>query len=322
MIERAALDGAETVRRLLGFARSRDGDTYAPVDLSALLAQVLEVTRPRWRDESQARGAPIQADLALEPVPPVWGNAAELREVVVNLVFNAVDAMSGGGRLTLGVRPLPPAGVELFVRDTGVGMPETIRRRAFDPFFTTKGVKGTGLGLSIVYGIVTRHGGDVEVQSQEGLGTTVRLTLPVGAGEAPAPDPPVVPPPARPGRILVVDDESALADLLADFLRLQGHDVAVFSDPRRALAHLERAPVDLVFSDLGMPDLSGWDVAARAREHHPTVPVIMVTGWGDQLDRARAEAAGIAAVVAKPYHLEEIVRLVGTLLPAGGPPPA
>ena len=332
LIEQAALDGAETVRRILGFARTRAEAAYAPVDLGVLLPQVLEVTRPRWKDEAQRRGATIEAVLALEPVPPVLGNAAELREVLVNLIFNAVDALPRGGRITLGARrgpdgPAPPPGpgpgaaagapaetVEIVVRDTGVGMPEAVRRRALDPFFTTKGVKGSGLGLSMVYGIVSRHGGALLLESREGVGTIVTVRLPVAA-QAPAPPAEAALPPAgRRGRLVVVDDEEALADVLAEILRLQGHEVAVFTEPQRALDHLAGAGADLLFTDLGMPELSGWDVTRHALALHPGLPVILVTGWGQQIEPAQVRARGVAALVAKPYRMEEILGVVAKLL--------
>jgi len=338
VIERVALDGAETVRRILGFARVRPEAQYAPVDVADLIPQALEVARPRWKDEAQARGAAIEAVLALEPVPRVLGNAAELREVIVNLVFNAVDAMPHGGRLTVGarrlLRPTRASGavnprretladeagasqelIEVFVRDTGVGMPDPIRRRAFEPFFTTKGAKGTGLGLSVVYGIVSRHGGEVLLESQEGVGTTVTLRLP--ATDRPATDPGRADPPAaaRQGRIVVVDDEEVLAEALAELLRLQRHQVHAFTDPRRALEHLAREPADIVFTDLGMSEMSGWNVARRARELHPAVSIILVTGWGHAIDPAQVREGRVNAVVAKPFRVEDILQVVAELLP-------
>jgi len=262
----------------------------------------------------------------------------------VNLVFNAVDAMPQGGRITVGARRLHRPGraggalnprhqvladqveeteelVEIFVRDTGMGMPEEVRRRAFDPFFTTKGVKGTGLGLSVVYGIVSRHGGEVVLESQEGTGTTVAIRLPAtaqavaGGGEA-------GPAAARPGQIVVVDDEEALADLLADMLRMQHHRVEAFTDPRRALEYVAREPVDLLFTDLGMPDLSGWDVAAQARAIRQDLPVVLVTGWGHQIEPSQAQKTRVHAVVAKPYRVEDILRVVAEILPTPTPPAA
>jgi signal transduction histidine kinase len=322
IIERAALDGAETVRRILGFARARGPEQMESVEVAPLLGQVAEVTRPRWKDQAQSRGADIAIQIAAEPVPPVRANPAELREVLVNLVFNAVDALAGGGTITLGARLRRARAaqadggkdvVEIFVRDTGVGMPEEVRQRAFDPFFTTKGVKGTGLGLSVVYGIISRHGGTVEIQSRQGHGTTVTVHLPA-AGTASRETAAPIPAPAARARILVLDDEQALAHLLAEILRIQGHAVEAVTSPREALDRLQAEGADLLFTDLGMPDLSGWEMAARARELCPGLRVVLVTGWGHQLDPAEVEASGVAGIVAKPYRMEDIREAVAAAL--------
>jgi signal transduction histidine kinase/CheY-like chemotaxis protein len=324
VIQGAALDGAETVRRILGFARAKGEEPAEPVEIASLLQQVVEIARPRWKDEAQARGVSINVVLAVEPVPPVRGNAAELREVFLNLLFNAVDALPTGGTVTLGVRPVKEGdsaaaaigeAVECFVRDTGIGMSKEVRRRAFDPFFTTKGARGTGLGLSVVYGIVSRHGGRVRIDSRENVGTTVTVHLPVLQGETAVRAQEPGPADTSSARILVVDDEEMLAEMLADILRLEGgHVVEVMTDARAALERVAADPPDLLFTDLGMPILSGWELAAQARALQPALPVVLVTGWGHQLDPDRVRAVGVAGVVAKPYRIDDIRKAVASAL--------
>ena len=179
--ERAALDAADVVRQVRGFSQAQPVVEMVPVDLNQLAQEVLELTRPHWEDEPQLRGIQIQASLEAGHIPPVPGDPASLREVLMSLLLNAVDALPQGGQIT--VKTWASAhGVQCAVTDTGVGMSEEIRRRALEPFFTTKGPKSTGLGLSVTYGIIQRHGGDLAVESTESRGTTVTIRLPVAQG--------------------------------------------------------------------------------------------------------------------------------------------
>src|SRR5205085_2133466 len=205
IIERAAKDGAEVVRRLQQFAGMRRSTPPRAVRLEEIVADVLEMTRGRWQDAARAAGLEIAVDTTLAPAPPIAGDPAALRELLTNLVLNAVDALPRGGRVTIETRAAD-GGVVLAVTDTGVGMPEEVRRRAHEPFFTTKGVKATGLGLSVAYGIARRHGGDLTLQSEEGRGTTVLVHLPASV-EAPPARPPAPPRRRGPLRILLVDDQ-------------------------------------------------------------------------------------------------------------------
>ena len=177
------------MRRLQEFTRIRRDQPAVAVDLNQVVREALELTESSWRLEPPRRGIVIQAvtELAAD-LPTTLGDPAELREVMTNLILNAVDAMPRGGTLTLSTARRGES-IELRVADTGVGIPEAVRGKIFDPFFTTKGPKGTGLGLSMTYGILSRHGATITVDSQEGQGTTFTLLFPVGAApQAPAPD--------------------------------------------------------------------------------------------------------------------------------------
>jgi len=333
-IRRAASDGAETVRRMSGYVLARPEVYESTVDLAALVSRVMATARIAPPDAGPGRTVDIETVLELEAVPPVRGNAEELREALLHLLANAVEAMPEGGRLTVGTRRLGHPGpggsgkgnavadrpgrtpelVEVFVRDTGTGMSEDVRWRAFHPFFTTKGAGSTGLGLSAVYGIAARHSGEVLLESREGKGTTATLRLPAGGG--------LDPPRQAPGRAgtlwrtVVVDDDPALCQLLEDILGLEGHHVHAFTEPLAAIAHIGREPVDLLFTDLQMPGMSGWDVARKARAARPDLPVVLVTGWGEEIDPAEARRRGVAAVVGKPFQAQHILRIVSVLLQA------
>ncbi len=313
VIERVAQDGAQTVRRIQEFARMRRTRPWQRVDLAEVVREVVEATRPRWSDQAQARDVTYEMRLDLSPVPAVTGDAAELREGLLNLLFNALDAMPQGGTLTFSTG-LDGDRVVCVVADTGVGMSEEVRQRCFEPFFTTKAEQGTGLGLSIAYGIVTRHGGEIEVWSRPGQGSRFTVRLPIGV-EMPAPvaDPPM-PRPGRSARILVVEDEPAVREMLVDVLAGQGHDVVARADGASALARLDGPMFDLALVDLSMPGMSGWDVAKGLREVQPQLPIALVTGWGDQIDFGEARQRGIDYLMAKPFNVDDMTRLVASVL--------
>jgi CheY-like chemotaxis protein len=309
------------VRRLQDFTRVRTDRTFQPLALAQLVEDCLSLTRGRWRDEAERAGTQYDVTTAFEDGLTVAGQASELREVGTNLILNALDAMPRGGSLTLSTRRGDnPAEVALEVSDDGEGMSDDVRARIFDPFFTTKGVRGVGLGLSVVYGIVQRHGGRIEVASAPGKGTRIRVVLPALPDTMVASDPElpaaVLPGATVPLRILVIDDEPNVRTLLADLLRASGHSVSEAANGRDALVRLETDDEswDVVMTDLGMPDLSGWDVAREIAARETPPPVILVTGWGIQLeDRILAES-GVAAVVAKPFTIEEVLSTVERVL--------
>ncbi len=326
IIETAAMDGARTVRRIQEFTRMRRARAFESVDLNQVVEEVVEVTRSRWRDEALAKGVSYEVRVEPTPLPPVAADPSELREVLMNLVFNALDAMPAGGRVTFSTAA-DGGRVSCVVTDTGVGMTDEVRQRVFDPFFTTKAEKGTGLGLSIAYGIITRHGGSIDVATAPGQGSAFTIRLPVAG--APPGVPPVDAAPGAPrgAKILLIDDEPHVRDVLADLLASQGHAVLACADGRSGLERLRAEPFDLVFTDLGMPGVSGWEVARLARLARPGIPIVLVTGWGDQIDRAEARGRGIDFVVAKPFEANAVkAALAGALasakretLPGPGP---
>ena len=305
IIERAAKDGAEVVRRLQQFAGMRRSTPPRAVLLPEIVADVLEMTRGRWQDAARAAGLEIAVDTVLAPVPPIDGDPAALRELLTNLVLNAVDALPRGGRVTLETR-VEEGGVVLAVTDTGVGMSNEVRRRAHEPFFTTKGVKATGLGLSVAYGIARRHGGELTLQSEEGRGTTVLVHLPASVEAAPTGPPS----PARrrgPLRILLVDDEAEVCRALAEMLASAGHTVVMAAGGSEALHLLDSDPeVELVVTDLVMPGMTGLELAAAVKARRPALPVGVVTGWGDLPHAEGGAHAAVDFVLAKPVMLDAL----------------
>ncbi len=319
IIQRTAQDGAEVVRRVQRFSRVQPVSDAVAVDLNQLVQEVVELTRPRWQDEAQLRGSRIEVSVESGVIGAAAGEPAPLREVLMNLLLNAADAISQGGRITLRTWAKDDR-VYCSVTDTGVGMPEEVRRRALEPFFTTKGPKATGLGLSVAYGTVQRYGGTLTVESTEGQGTTVEVSLPTASAATAISKTTTAAPkaPALPLRILVIDDELQVRSTLAEMLEEQGHSVTQAPGGREGLSYLESNPelVDVVISDLGMPDMTGWDVAAAIQARWPRLPVGLITGWGET-EITREERSRVNFVINKPFDKAVLGATMSDIRPRG-----
>ncbi len=323
-IQRAIEDVAQTVSRMREFYRQREPQlVLAPIDLNRMVQQVVDLTRARWRDVPQERGIVIklQSELAAG-LPNVMGAEGEIRDALTNLIFNAVDAMTGGGTLTLRTRLIPaqrrsngddPAPVvHVEVGDTGVGMDEETKRRSLEPFFTTKGERGTGLGLAMVYGMTQRHSADMAIDSEPGKGTTVRLIFPVPTSAVPSPVHTAAPVPSVPHlRILVVDDDPLLLKSLRDILEKDGHVVTAASGGEAGISAFEDAQrrgesFAAVITDLGMPYVDGRTVAAAVKRASPATPVILLTGWGQRLLAEHDIPPFVDRLLSKPPKLNDL----------------
>jgi PAS domain S-box-containing protein len=325
VVQRAIDDVAQTVARMREFSRRREPQLLlASLDLNRVIQQVIELTRARWNTMPQERGMVIQlqTDLAAD-LPPLAGLESEIRDAVTNLILNAVDAMPHGGILTLRTRTVAPDRVQIEVADTGVGMDETTRARCLEPFFTTKGERGTGLGLAMVYGMVERHNGELQIDSELGKGTRVRLQFPaavptdaVGEGTFRTPAP------AQALRILFVDDDPIMLKSLSDTLGQDGHSVVLADGGQRAIdtfrAALARGEhFDAVITDLGMPHVDGRTVAAAIKAAAPRVPVVMLTGWGHRLLAENDTPPCVDRVLSKPPRLAALRLALAELALAG-----
>ena len=304
VIEQAALDGAQTVRRVQEFTRVRQDEHFQTVDINQVLLGVTELTRPVWESGAKRKGLSIDVHLELGATSTTVGNASELREVFTNLVLNAVDAMPNGGELW--ITSSNGAGVvDVQIRDTGVGMDSTILGKIFDPFFTTKPAKGTGLGLSVAYGIVTRHRGTITVDSEPAVGTLFTLTFPVGtAPDETLPAADDVPLPRL--RVLVVDDEEIVLEVLADLLTAIGMEVERALGGPAGIEAVGQGEYDVVFTDLGMPEVNGWDLATAAKARRASTAVVLVTGWGFQLGEDMVVSSGVDLIMAKPFSWDDV----------------
>jgi len=320
MIQRATDDVAQTVARLTEFYRQRAPQlSLLPVHLNALAQQVSDLTRARWSDMPQQHGVLIVMRAEFEPHPPaVMGVESEIREALINLIFNAVDAMPAGGVLTLRTRIAERApglpnvpGVVVEVADTGIGMDEETRRRCLEPFFTTKGERGTGMGLAMVYGMVERHNADLEIESRPGKGTTVRLRFaaPVAVDPEPAPEASRSLPSKL--RILVVDDDPLIIRMLSETLRNDGHEVTTANGGQAGIdavraAQAQGNPFEVVITDLGMPRVDGRKVAGFVKSLSERTAVVLLTGWGQRLIAEGEVSPHVDFVLSKPPKLHDL----------------
>jgi signal transduction histidine kinase len=331
-IQHAIDDVAETVARMREFYREREPQmTLTQVPLNRLVQQVLDLTRVRWSDMPQQGGKMVEMhpELAAE-LPAIMGVESEIRDALTNLILNAVDAMSEGGTLTVRTHiaegaasadgPAPQQ-VHVEVTDTGIGMDDETRRRCLEPFYTTKGERGTGLGLAMVYGMVQRHGAEIEIESVPGCGTTVRLifavpvAVPAQSVKSSHPSGPV-----RRLRILIVDDDPLLIMALRDILEGDGHVVTATDGGQEGIdaflsGQRSGAAFDAVVTDLGMPYVDGRKVAAAVKEASPSTPLILLTGWGQRLVSEGEIPPHVDLVLSKPPKLRELREAFAQLCP-------
>jgi len=313
-IQRAIDDVAQTVARMREFYRQREAQmTLLPVDMNAIVQQVVDLTRARWSDMAQQRGIAIEMRTELAPhLPSIMGADNEIREALTNLIFNAVDAMPNGGPLILRTRLTQERGVvQVEVIDAGIGMDEDTRRRCLEPFFTTKGERGTGLGLAMVYGTMQRHGADIEIESAVGTGTTMRLSFAVptrtAVGAVASATAGVVPP----LRILIVDDDPLVLKSLRDTLEADGHAVTTADGGKAGIdaflsARAQGNPYPVVITDLGMPYVDGRQVSSAIKTAAPETIVLLLTGWGQRLVADGDIPPHVDRVLSKPPKLREL----------------
>ena len=307
IIEKAAKDGAETVRRIQEFARKRDVDKcFATVDLNEIVDNALEFTKMKWKNNAESKGIKINIKKELSPLPTTSGSAAELREVFTNLINNAADAMPQGG--TIKIKTFKEDSlIVVKVEDTGVGIAADRSDKVFDPFFTNKGVKSSGLGLSVSYGIISRHQGTIIVDSIEGQGTVFTIKLPISAKITKEEKVKPVPKEQRKARILVIEDEEEVRNLLFHILTKGGHEVEIVLDGNQGIEMFEKKEFDLVFTDLGMPGMSVWQVAERIKSINRKTPVILITGWDINLNELNTGENGVDLIILKPFEVEQIL---------------
>ena len=303
----AGTRAADLVRRLHLSVRRAPAEPLVPVALNQMIDGVVQMARPRWKDEPEALGLAIELRTVLAAVPPIKAGPSELHDLLINLLFNAVEALPQGGAITIETAREGEL-VRLDFGDTGIGMDEATRLRVFEPFFTTKMDVGSGLGLSTLYNSVTQWGGTVAVASAPGKGTTFTLRFPVWQEVMPGAADLKPSAEARSGRVLVIEDDPVVGEVLTQMLGAR-HRVEVFADGRQGLAQFGAGKYDVAIIDLGLPGIPGDQVAQQIQLQDPAVARILFTGWGLEAEDPRREVFDF--VLQKPLRdlrgLEQLV---------------
>jgi len=331
-IRLAVQRGTEKVRQIQQMGKTaRDDDPHRPLYINPIVEDVLELTRARWRDEAESLG--LSYEVRWEPglPPPVMGSRGDLQAALVAVVFNALEAMEQGGTLTIRTGKDQTGEVLITVSDTGEGIAADDLDNLVDPFFTTRTDRQMGLGLQLVSNVLERHSGRMEIDSTPGEGTTVALLLP-RAERGPAEPPPApktnlltrastpsVPEPERPktrgGRdVLLIDDQADLVQVVRTILEIRGYNVDSALNGRDGVALAEARKYSIVLTDLGMPDISGWEVARCVRQAQPGTPVILMTGWAAEIDDTKLRENQIEELLPKPFRSEQLLQLMDRIL--------
>lgn len=316
-IERAALDGAALIRKIQQYIRQEQQTQFELIDLGVLIHDCVSLTRPYWFNEPRRKGIAIVVDVQREDTPQILGSGTELREVFINLILNAVQALPKGGSVAINLRASEEGDVLVDVSDTGTGMPAHVLDRIFEPLYTTKGDRGSGMGLAVSYGIVQEHEGRIDVSSEVGHGTRFELSFPAASASttrAKAETPEAAAPPST---VLVVDDEPMVRSLLTKLLSRRGHDIVAAASGPEALDVLSQGhtEIDIVFTDHGMPEMNGRQFAERVRRAYPSMPIVLLTGDTEVGDPDEI----IDFVVAKPFKLDQLDAAIRNLLERDAP---
>jgi len=314
-IEEVTLKGAKTVQKLQNFTRVSGGGQFEQVDLNKAIGDAVEMTKPRWKDDCQSKGIIIALTFERGEILPILGNKPDLVEAFSNIILNAVDALTKGGFIKIKSYMKDNLAV-VTINDSGVGMADETLNRMFFPFFTTKGKQGTGMGLAVVYGIVARHKGEIDAVSKLDAGTTVTLSFQVAARAEVKPVAISEVKDEIKAKALVIDDDVNILEVIGDVLSFLGHKVTLASTGEEGVEKFKEGDFDIVVTDLGMPGISGWEVTRICKSLKPDVPVVMISGWGNQIDDEMVKQSKLDGILGKPFEMNKIKTLIQNALSA------
>lgn len=311
-VSEASRDAAHVVNNMRKFYRPHlDDDVWTEIDINSIIDEVIFLTIPKWKSDAMKSGKVIGMEKYFGDISSISGNVSDLREVITNMIFNAVDAIDKKGEISFSTYEKNQR-VFIEISDTGRGMSEDVRKKCFEPFYTTKRITGTGLGLSLAYGIIKRHDGTLEVESQENRGSVFTLSFPRSDGSSAScneveSDEDYILPPLR---ILYVEDDIRVRDLISKYLRADGHTVETASNGMEALEIYNPESVDLVLTDMAMPEMDGMELSYAIKKDDIEKPVIMLTGFGDILKDIVEKPLVVDRLVSKPVNMDELKRII------------
>lgn len=310
IIQKVAEDGTEAIRRLQEFTRVAKQKEFVKLNVDDIVQEALSMTEPSWKDQTEYYGVKVNVVPNLNSQAIILGNSTDLKEAFAKIIFNAVDAMPYGG--TLSVETYTENGCAYIkISDTGAGIePETLEK-IFEPFFTTKGSGHSGLGLSIAYGIINKYDGGIDVKSTPEKGTTFTVVFDIYDGvlsedEKPLPSSDQ----SVKAKILAIDDDVMIREILSNILIHLEHEVTAVADGTEGIRLYQSGNYDIVFTDLGMPGISGWEVAHKVKEIDPNAVIVMITGWSSELNEDELKDKNVDFIVDKPFKIERIAEVV------------
>lgn len=307
-IESLLMDGARTIKRIQEYTTRVKYKSVKAVNVRDTIKSVLDSRENKWKKLAEAKRISISGNIPEEDAV-VEGNEEDLATAINNLLENAVDSSPDGAEVRIDLES-DDRFFRILVADQGAGVSHQNKIKVFYPFFTTKDSHMAGLGLSVVHGIVSRHGGKVTVYDNSPTGAVFEMAFRKPGKIVEETDISRVRKRPDKLRILVVDDDREIREVLRDMLSMDGHFLTTCADGYEALKSLTDGEYDLMITDLGMPGMSGLELAKSAHDEHPAMGIAMITGWGTQLDPDEIVSSGIRIVLSKPFHIKEIKALI------------
>lgn len=310
IIKKIAMDGAEIARRVKEFAKTNE-DTRKVFNICETIQTSIMITKPLWFNQAQMQGKKIAVNYNSELPVFIYGNESEIREALVNMIFNSVDAIQKEGFIQVEIQRDRNQAV-IRIMDNGIGMTEEIKNKIFTPFFTTKKENGSGLGLSTAYKTITDIGGKIEVESTSGSGTEFKIVLPIAKEEIDKKSDTKIDFSKLDVNILIIDDQIEICSVVKEMLaKIIKGKIETCIKGKEALNLLKTNIYDIVFTDIAMPDINGLELIKYIRTERPDTKVIAMTGWNGYIEKDNTDKPDY--ILSKPFTIEDLEMGIGTI---------